>query len=31
MSMSLSKLIDNLSEEIHNNKCVDCKSCIDYV
>ena len=31
MSMSLSKLIDNLSEGIHNNKCADCKSCLDYV
>ena len=31
MAMSLSKLIDNLSEGIHNNKCVDCKSCFDYI
>ena len=31
MSSSLSKLIDNLSEGIHNNKCVDCKSCLDYI
>ena len=31
MSMPLSKLIDNLSEGIHNNKCTDCKSCLDYV
>ena len=31
MTMSLSKLIDNLSEGIHNNKCVDCKSCLDYI
>ena len=30
-SMSLSKLIDNLSEGIHNNKCADCKSCLDYM
>ena len=30
MSSSLSKLVDNLSEGIHNNKCVDCKSCLDY-
>ena len=29
--MSLSKLIDNLSEGIHNNKCVDCKFCLDYI
>ena len=26
MSSSLSKLVDNLSEGIHNNKCADCKS-----
>ena len=26
MSSSLSKLVDNLSEGIHNNKCSDCKS-----
>ena len=31
MSSSLSKLVDNLSEEIHNNKCADCKSCLDYM
>ena len=31
MSMPLSKLIDNLSEGLHNNKCVDCKSCLDYI
>ena len=31
MSSSLSKLVDNLSEEIHNNKCLDCNSCLDYV
>ena len=31
MSMPLSKLIDNLSAVIHNNTCVDCKSCLDYV
>ena len=29
MSSSLSKLVDNLSEGIHNNKCVDCISCLD--
>ena len=29
--MPLSKLIDNLSEGIHNNKCADCESCLDYV
>ena len=31
MSMSLSKLIDNLSEGLHNNKCSNCKSCLDYI
>ena len=31
MSMPLSKLIDNLSEGLHNNKCADCESCLDYI
>ena len=31
MSSCLSKLVDNLSEGIHNNKCADCKSCLDYI
>ena len=31
MSSSLSKHVDNLSEGIHNNKCSDCKSNLDYV
>ena len=31
MSSSLSKLVDNLSEGIHNNKCLDSNSCLDYV
>ena len=31
MSMPLSKLIDNLSEGIHDNKCHDCESCLDYI
>ena len=31
MSSSLSKLVDYLSEGIHNNKCVDCRSCLDYI
>ena len=31
MSTSLSKFVDNLSEGIHNNRCVDCKSCLDYM
>ena len=31
MSSSLSKLVDNLSEGLHNNKCVNCESCLDYI
>ena len=31
MSMSLSKLIDNLSDGLHNDKCSNCKSCLDYI
>ena len=31
MSSSFSKLVDNLSEGIHNSKCPDCKSNLDYV
>ena len=31
ISLSLSKLVDNLPEGVHNNKCVDCKSNLDYV
>ena len=31
MSTSLSELVDNLSEGLHNNKCVNCKSCLDYM
>ena len=31
MSMPLSKLIDNLSEGLHNKKCLDCESCLDYI
>ena len=31
MSSLLSKLVDNLSEGIHNNKCLDCNSCIGYI
>ena len=31
MSISLSKLVDNLSEGLHNNRCVDCKSCLEYM
>ena len=25
------RYLDNLSEGIHNNKCVDCNSCLDYI
>ena len=31
MATSLSKLADNLSEGIHNNKCSDCGSNLDYI
>ena len=31
MASSLSKLVDNLSEGIHNNKCVNCNYCLDYI
>ena len=31
MSTALSKLVDNLSEGIHNNRCADCKSCLEYI
>ena len=31
MASSLSKLADNLSEGIHNNKCSDCGSNLDYI
>ena len=31
MSSLLSKLIDNLSERLHNNKCLSCESCLDYI
>ena len=31
MSTSLSKLIDNLSEGLHNDKCKDCMSYLDYM
>ena len=31
MASSLSKRVDNLSEEIHNNKCSDCGSNLDYI
>ena len=31
ISMPLSKLTDNLSEGLHNNKCLDCESGLDYI
>ena len=31
MSTSLSFLVSNLSEELHNHRCIDCKSCLDYM
>ena len=31
MPTSLSKLIDNLWEGLHNDECKDCKSYLDYV
>ena len=31
MSTSLSKLVDNLSEGLHNNRRVDCESCLDHM
>ena len=31
MSTSLSKLVDNLSEGLRNNRCIDCKSSLDYM
>ena len=31
MSSSLSSLVDNLSEGIHKDKYIDCKSCLDYM
>ena len=31
MSSSLSNLVDNLSEGFHSDKCIDCKSYLDYM
>ena len=31
ITFSLSKLVDNLSEGIHNNKCSGCESSLDYI
>ena len=31
MSTSLSNLVSNLSEGLHNDRFIDCKSCLDYM
>ena len=31
MSNSLSSILDNPSEGLHNNKCKNCKSCLEYI
>ena len=31
MSISLSHLVDNLSEGFNSDKCTDCKYCLDYM
>ena len=31
MATSLSKLVDNLMEDIHGDKCIDCKSDLSYM
>ena len=31
MSTSLSNLVNNLSEGLHNDRYIDCKSCLDYM
>ena len=31
MSSLLSRLLDNVSERLHSDKCTDCKSCLDYM
>ena len=31
MSSSLSNLVDNLAEGLHSGKCIDCKSCLNYM
>ena len=31
MSTSLSNLVSNLSEGFHNDRCIDCKYCLDYM
>ena len=31
MPRSLSNLVSNLSESLHNSRSIDCKSCLDYI
>ena len=31
MSSSFQCLADNLAEWLHNDKCTDCKSCLEYI
>ena len=31
MSTLLSNLVSNLSKGLHNDRCIDCKSCLDYM
>ena len=31
MSTSLSNLVSNLSEGLHNDRCIDCKSCLGHM
>ena len=31
MSTSLSNIVSNLSEGLHNDRCIGCKSCLDYM
>ena len=31
MSTSLLNLVNNLSDGVQNDKCTDCKSCLDYM
>ena len=31
MSISLSNLVSNLSEGLHNDRCIDYKSCLNYM
>ena len=31
MSSSLPNLVDNLSERVHSDSCIDCRFCLDYM